>query len=126
MHSTPLQSPALAQLRQAVLYGADESLYSLLSDVLGDMGFSLRSPGQGSAPVEVALVLVERGDEPRRLRAALPPSASLLALLPFEDERLRRQALGQGAQGCYALGTPLEALRELLRRLAPHPTEEQP
>lgn len=125
MHSTPLQSPALAPARQAVLYGADESLHSLLSDVLGDMGFALRGPGPGSAPVEVALVLVQRGDEPRRLRAALPASASLLALLPFEDERLRRQALGQGAQGCYALGTPLEALRQLLRSLVPH-REEQP
>ena len=42
-------------------------------------------------------------------------AAPVFVLLPFEDERLRRLALSLGACGCYALGTPLELLKGLLR-----------
>ena len=41
--------------------------------------------------------------------------APVVVLLPFEDERLRHLAMSLGARGCYALGTPLEALKGLLR-----------
>jgi hypothetical protein len=96
---------------------ADESLRSLLSDVLGDMGIALR-PGGGMERPDVVLALVQREDSMSRvLRVAgnEAGAAPVFALLPFEDERLRRQAVSLGARGCYALGTPLESLKELLR-----------
>ncbi len=101
---------------RVVVHGADESLRSLLSDVLGDMGLALQGPGERHA--DVVLALVERGESlPGVLRAARSGAAPVLVLLPFEDERLRSSALSQGARGCYALGTPLEALKTLLRGL---------
>lgn len=101
---------------RVVVHGADESLRSLLSDVLGDMGLALQAPGARHA--DVVLALVERGESlPGVLRTARAGAAPVLVLLPFEDERLRHSALSQGAWGCYALGTPLEALKELLRGL---------
>ncbi len=101
-----------------MLQGADESLCSLLRDVLGDMGLSVRGSWAGPRP-DVVLALVQREDSvPRALRrvedeagAAVP----VLVLLPFEDERLRQLAMSLGACGCYALGTPLESLKGLLR-----------
>jgi|GEM_PF-2674496 len=98
---------------------ADESLRSLLSDVLGDMGIALRAGGGAERP-DVVLALVQREDSMSRvLRVAGNEAgpAPVLALLPFEDERLRRLAVSLGARGCYALGTPLESLKELLRNV---------
>ena len=109
--------------RQVVLHGADESLRALLSDVLEDMGLSLRSSGEeagaGARP-DVVLALVQREESvPRVLRVAGDEAgaAPVVALLPFEDERLRRLAMSLGARDCYALGTPLEVLKRLLRNL---------
>lgn len=102
---------------QVVLHGADESLRSLLSDVLGDMGLALCSGGTGARP-DVVLALVQRGESISWvLQAAGNESglAPVVVLLPFDDERLRRSALNLGARGCYALGTPLEELKGLLR-----------
>ncbi len=96
---------------------ADESLRSLLSDVLGDMGIALR-PSDGAERPDVVLALVRGADSVSRvLRVAGSEAgpAPVIALLPFDDERLRRSALSLGARGCYALGTPLEELRGLLR-----------
>jgi hypothetical protein len=105
---------------------ADESLSSLLSDVLGDMGIALRAAGGVERP-DVVLALVQREDSISRvLRRAGNEAgqAPVFVLLPFEDERLRSLALSLGARGCYALGTPLELLKELLRnvvRMSPRP-----
>ncbi|OJT21344.1 hypothetical protein BO221_26335 [Archangium sp. Cb G35] len=96
---------------------ADESLRSLLSDVLGDMGIALRPGGGGTRP-DVVLALVQREDSMSRVLGAAgneAGAAPVFALLPFEDERLRQLAVSLGARGCYALGTPLEFLKELLR-----------
>ena len=96
---------------------ADESLRSLLSDVLGDMGIALR-PSDGAERPDVVLALVRGADSVSRvLRVAGSAAgpAPVFALLPFDDERLRRLAVSLGARGCYALGTPLEELRGLLR-----------
>jgi hypothetical protein len=99
-----------------VVHGADESLRSLLSDVLGDMGLALRSPGE--ARPDVVLTLVQQGEAVQRvLQAAGGGVTPVLVLLPFEDERLRHLVLGLGARGCYALGTPLEELKRLLREV---------
>ena len=96
---------------------ADESLRSLLSDVLGDMGIALRASAMGPRP-DVVLALVRGADSVAGvLRAAgnEAGAAPVVVLLPFDDERLRSSALKLGARGCYALGTPLEELKELLR-----------
>ena len=98
---------------------ADESLSSLLSDVLADMGIALRPRGGAERP-DVVLALVQREDSMSRvLRVAGNEAgpAPVFALLPFEDERLRRLAVSLGARDCYALGTPLESLKELLRNV---------
>jgi len=103
--------------RTVRLHGADESLRSLLSDVLGDMGIPLEADGAGARP-DVVLALVQREDSvPGVLRAVEEASgaAPVIVLLPFEDERLRCLAMRLGARSCYALGTPLEALKRLLR-----------
>ena len=96
---------------------ADESLRSLLSDVLGDMGIALRPSGGGLHP-DVVLALVQGADRVARVRRGAGNEAGpapVVVLLPFDDERLRSAALKLGARGCYALGTPLEELKELLR-----------
>ena len=51
-----------ARARQVVLQGEDESLRSLLSDVLEDMGLMLSASGEGRGWPDVVLVLVQRGD----------------------------------------------------------------
>ena len=102
---------------------ADESLRSLLRDVLDDMGIALRPFGTVERP-DVVLALVQREDSVSRvLRVAGNEAggAPVCVLLPFEDERLRRLALSLGAYGCYALGTPLEELKELLRHVVESP-----
>ena len=105
--------------RQVVLHGADESLRALLSDVLADMGLCLRGAGAGGR-ADVVLALVQREDSmPRVLRVAGEEAgaAPVVVLLPFEDDRLRRLAMSLGARDCYALGTPLEVLKQTLREL---------
>ncbi len=98
---------------------ADESLRSLLSDVLGDMGIALRAAGDAVRP-DVVLALVQREDSVSRVLKVAGTEAGaapVFVLLPFEDERLRRLALSLGASGCYALGTSLELLKGLLRNV---------
>ncbi|MGZ3461196.1 MAG: hypothetical protein ACXU86_22130 [Archangium sp.] len=102
---------------------ADESLRSLLSDVLEDMGIALRPLGGEQRP-DVVLALVQREDSVSRVLQVAgneAGAAPVLALLPFEDERLRRLAMSLGARGCYALGTPLESLKGLLRNVVGGP-----
>ncbi len=101
---------------QVVVHGADESLRSLLNDVLGDMGLALRGFDDDGGQPGVVLTLVQRGDSlPRLLERAREEAAPVVVLLPFEDDRLRSLALNLGARGCYALGTPLEELKRVLR-----------
>lgn len=102
---------------QVVLHGADESLRALLSDVLGDMGLTLCGRADEARP-DVVLALVQRGESVSRVLQVAGNESGLtpvVVLLPFDDERLRRSALNLGARGCYALGTPLEELKGLLR-----------
>jgi hypothetical protein len=102
--------------RTVRLHGADESLRSLLSDVLGDMGIPLEEDGGGARP-GVVLALVEREDSVRGVLREVSGAVPVIVLLPFEDERLRCLAMRLGARSCYALGTPLEALKRLLREV---------
>ncbi len=101
---------------QAVLHAADASLEALLRDVLSDIGIELRRPGEPCARPDVVLALVQRGDSmPRVLETAGAPCSPVVLVLPFADERLARLGVELGARGCYALGTPLEELRRLLK-----------
>ena len=106
--------------RMARLQGADESLRSLLRDVLGDMGIVLEEDGGGERP-DVVLALVQREDSVSGvLRGAGETSGPtpIIVLLPFEDERLRCLAMRLGARSCYALDTPLEVLKRQLREVS--------
>ncbi|WP_338023445.1 DNA-binding response regulator [Archangium primigenium] len=103
--------------REARLHGADESLRALLRDVLDDMGIRL-APEEDAARPDVVLALVEREDSVSRVLQEVAEASGptpVLVLLPFEDARLRCLAMRLGARGCYALGTPLESLKRLLR-----------
>jgi hypothetical protein len=96
---------------RAHLLGTDAPLTALLADVLRDEGVRLAA-GPGAA-ADVVLALVGRTE-------ALAPvlrhaGGPVIVLLPFADERLQRRALELGAQGCFALGQPLESLRALVR-----------
>jgi DNA-binding NarL/FixJ family response regulator len=103
---------------RVVLHGADESLCSLLKDVLGDMGLAVGGFGDGGERPDVVLALMQGGDSlPWVLRLAQEEATPVVVLLPFEDERLRHMVEDLGAHGCYALGTPLEDLKRLLREV---------
>lgn len=118
--------PRTLPCRVMLLPSADESLRSLLSDVLGDMGISLRTPGGAEERPDVVLALVQGEESVSRVLSVAGNEAGrapVVVLLPFDDERLRRRALHLGASGCYALGTPLEELKELLRHVRGRPDE---
>ncbi|GMU01749.1 hypothetical protein KH5H1_58690 [Corallococcus caeni] len=103
---------------RALLLGADESLASLLADVLGDLGIALFLDAGDAARPDLVLAHVERGEAilPVLTRArACAAAAPVVVLLPFADERLVSRALCQGARACFALGRPLDELRALLR-----------
>ena len=101
---------------QAVVHAADASLEALLRDVLGDLGIQLHGAGESCARPDVVLALVQRGDSvPRVLETAGAPRAPVVLVLPFADEGLAQLGVEHGARGCYALGTPLEELRRLLK-----------
>lgn len=101
----------------AWLLGADESLASLLADVLGEAGIALHTEGAGAPRPEVVLVLVERGESVltalQRARDGTYP-APVIILVPFADERQMQLALRLGARGCFALGHPMDELRRMV------------
>jgi DNA-binding response OmpR family regulator len=86
--------------------------------VLGELGIALDvevcEPG---AHPDVVLVHAERGEVilPRLRRAReLTARGPILVLVPFADERLVQLALRLGARDCFALGRPLDELRQML------------
>ncbi len=97
------------------LLNADDALASLLRDVLGDLGVGLAQRDESRGLV---LLVLNRQLGPDRLRRLVQRYAPepVVAVLPFEDERLDAQARSAGAVGCYALGTPLANLREQIAR----------
>jgi len=96
-----------------------EPLKRLLEDVLTDSGgqYELTSePGTG----DVVIVLVNWGEEIRVIAdaRALAGDVPLLAILPFGDAELAQRVLRNGAQGWFALDTPLALFTASLDRLA--------
>ncbi len=106
----------------ALLLGADDTLQSLLSDVLEEVGIHVSTrAGPGLRP-ELVLVLVQRSESMlsalQRARDGTYP-APVFVLVPFADERQIQLALRLGARGCFALGRPLEELRRMLLEVVP-------
>jgi hypothetical protein len=101
-----------------LLLGADGSLVSLLSDVLGEAGITVRTEDAPGERPEAVLVMVQRGGN---ILSALQCAQDtfgqvpLFILLPFADARLAQLALRLGAHGCFAMGQPMEDLRRMVR-----------
>jgi DNA-binding NarL/FixJ family response regulator len=106
----------------ALLLGADDSLASLLCDVLGEFGVALRSDEGRTPRPDLVLVHVQRGES---LLGALQGArdgtwpAPIFILLPFADERQMQLALQLGARGCFALGQPLDELLRMVLAASP-------
>jgi DNA-binding NarL/FixJ family response regulator len=120
------------QTARALVVGADEPLAALLSDVLKEIGIALYTDEARPQRPDLVLLHVHRGED---LLSALQGArdgtypAPVFVLLPFADDRLVQRALRLGARGCFALGQPLEALRQMVlavlqppRRPTPAPT----
>jgi DNA-binding NarL/FixJ family response regulator len=110
------------QAGQALLLGADESLAALLTDVLAEVGITLHVGEARSALPDLVLVQVERGESLlNALQSARDGTypAPVFILLPFADERMMQRALRLGARGCFALGQPLEGLRQMVLAVLP-------
>jgi len=106
-------------LHLALASGMIEPLRRLLEDIIADAGarFNLASR---PAACDVVMVMVHFGDE-RHVIAdarAMAGDVPLLAILPFADEGLARRVLLAGAQGWFALDTPLSQLSGALVELA--------
>ncbi|MCC6994579.1 MAG: DNA-binding response regulator [Deltaproteobacteria bacterium] len=115
MSSNPPASPRAG----VVWLGPDEpALRLLLTDVLGEVGLDLELGGRSRGTVVLALVYVESMAACEALEAdLLGIDVPVLALLPVMEDRLCRRACERGAAACYALGTPLDNLRSIVRSL---------
>lgn len=108
-------------LHRAHLWGVkDVALDVLLCDVLAEL--SIRVDQQWGKPPDVVLLLIDESEPARALRAAalLAGGAPIIAILPFRDARLDAWARREGARACFALGTPLERLRDVVRGVLAH------
>jgi hypothetical protein len=116
-----MTSPARV-LRLALLGAADEPLRQLLEDALRDGCVRCESVWAPAGGADVAVVMVNWGEEARIIAAARAQAVGvpLLAILPFGDDRLAESVLRCGAQDWYALDSPLENLRARLVALAAH------
>ena len=105
------------QTARALVVGADEPLAALLSDVLKELGIALYTDEARPLRPDLVLLHVQRRDgllnAIQGARDGTYP-APIFVLLPFADDRLMQRALRLGARGCFALGQPLEALRQMV------------
>ncbi|ADO72637.1 hypothetical protein [Stigmatella aurantiaca] len=102
---------------RVLVLGADGSLVSLLSDVLGEVGIAVLTEAACAQGAGAALVMVQRGDsilDALHCARETTGTAPVFILVPFEDERVMQHALRLGAQGCFALGQPMEDLRRMV------------
>lgn len=105
--------------RAAWVCGDDGALGALLSEVLAEAGLVAHT---GPPPFDLQLVLVHVAGPwaiGRLQRMALQelPTIPVVAILPFDDTKLGWAAMKAGARGVYALGTPLDQLRELIHEV---------
>ena len=106
------------QVWASLLGASDESLRSVLREVLDELGIALDCSINILNP---DLVLADVGEEdPAKVLAAarlLARHAPILAILPIQDERLAAQAHALGATACFAMGMPLDDLRATVEQL---------
>ena len=105
------------QTARALVVGADEPLAALLSDVLKEIGIALHTDEARPLRPDLVLLHIQRGEGLlNALQGARDGTypAPIFVLLPFADDRLMQRALRLGARGCFALGQPLEALRQMV------------
>ncbi|MDC0708196.1 transcriptional regulator [Stigmatella sp. ncwal1] len=109
---------ACSRTARVLLLGADASLASLVSDVLGEVGITVMTEEANPQATGAVLVMVQRGDSIlgalQRAREAAG-TAPVFVLVPFADGRLVQLAIQLGAQGCFALGQPMEELLRMVR-----------
>ncbi len=117
------------QTARALVVGADEPLAALLSDVLKELGIALYTDEARPLRPDLVLLQVHRGEgllnAIQGARDGTYP-APLFVLLPFADDRLMQRALRLGARGCFALGQPLEALRQMVLAVLQPPRKPTP
>jgi hypothetical protein len=96
-----------------------EPLKLLLQDVLTDSSVRYELTSQPGA-CDVVMVMVNWGEELHVIAdaRALAGDVPLLAILPFGDDGLAQRVLLGGAQGWFALDTPLALLSASLVKLA--------
>jgi len=96
---------------------ADDSLFALLHEVLGELGIALHADAEDAPRPELVLALAHRSESLastlQQVREATWP-APVVVLVPFADERMMKLALKLGARGCFALGQPLGELCRLV------------
>ncbi len=113
---------------RAVVYGADETVFSLLADVMGDSGIEAVPHGAQEGVADAVVAVLGRGESMVDLllkaRSGTFP-APVMVLLPFDDGHLAACALRLGAFACLPLGSPLKELREVIRRAAARGADER-
>ncbi|MCU0620054.1 MAG: hypothetical protein MUC69_00970 [Gemmatimonadales bacterium] len=113
--------PEPATITIVCLGATDNGLRALLRDVFDDMGLRLHFAPLWHCSPDLVLAAVQRRDAELVLAAAceVAGAAPILAILPYSDERLVRLVRERGAHACYALDTPLAALRAAVDALFP-------
>lgn len=108
----PNDSSARNELRAVVVGQSDAFLDDLLADVLRELGVRIDI---GLKP-DLVLAVVGRLDLREVLRRAVlvADGAPIVAVLPFEDPAMRREALAAGARSCFDLDQPFQTLLALL------------
>lgn len=116
---------ALSKARAGWVGPEDPQLYGLLSDVLGEAGIELNVRPPEHPDVVLAAVHGSSIDAVSAVLSSarqLAQQAPVIALLPIGDDRLAQRCIQLGAQGCWALDTPLSLLRSLLGTMVALPS----
>jgi hypothetical protein len=100
----------------ALLGECADSLRSVLNDVFDEFGVRL-DPDVPAIPPDLVVAIVEHNDATAILTAAklLAGGAPIVVIIAIGDDRLVNFAIMFGAAACYAMDTPLDCLRDVLR-----------
>jgi DNA-binding NarL/FixJ family response regulator len=97
--------PTPSRARAALLGVDDDSLRSVLLEVLDDLGVEVVDVHRAMSNVGVVIRYVERQDVVATVRPARIafPAAALLVVVPLHDDEQRLQAVAAGADGYHSL-----------------------
>lgn len=111
--------PGSTRARAALLGVDDDSLRSVLLEVLADLGVDVVDPHRWVARVGVVIRYIERQDVVAAVRPARIafPAAALLVVVPLHDDEQRVQAIAAGADGYHSLDGVTGELGPALARL---------